>query len=278
MTFKPYQAAFVALCFYLSVAVLYADPSLRGALKKVTVQYDGTQAIAKTKDEYISLNIEFFKQTFPILNEPKVQFLMSQLQPAYLRIGGNSADSTVYNVSEEWGKACVQQDCFSIAELQTLQDFASSINWKLIFNLNQYFPYPDPGQYSTYLNSIRLVIKLIYPSSPCNPYFIRPSNTRKLSLFFKFVILCQCIITALSFFSLVIDPDTGPRTPRPGPMNFSNNYALMEYMAANDLAPTLFTLGNELTDNISPTVAADDYNILAKAVSEIWPNENKRPG
>lgn len=76
----------------------------------------------------------------------------------------------------------------------------------------------------------------------------------------------------------VIDPDTGPRTPRPGPLNFSNNYALMEYMAANDLAPTLFTLGNELTDNISPTVAADDYNTLAKAVNEIWPDENERPG
>ncbi len=52
----------------------------------------------------------------------------------------------------------------------------------------------------------------------------------------------------------------------------------MEYMAANDLAPTLFTLGNELTDNISPTVAADDYNTLAKAVNEIWPDENERPG
>lgn len=177
MSFRPGRKAFVALCFYLSLATLHADPSLRGAVtvKQVTVQYDGRQAIAKTKDEYISLNIEFFKQTFPVLNEPKVRFLMSQLQPAYLRIGGNSADSTVYNVSEEWGKECVQQDCFSIEELQTLQDFAASINWKLIFNLNQYFPYPDPGELFI-TNNFHRITDILFTnvsSSGCSYYLIR---------------------------------------------------------------------------------------------------------
>lgn len=43
------------------------------------------------------MNLEFFADTFPALSSAKIRFLMSQLHPSYLRIGGNSADSTAYN-------------------------------------------------------------------------------------------------------------------------------------------------------------------------------------
>lgn len=28
--------------------------------------------------------------------------------------------------------------------LQAVSDFAKAINWKVIFNVNEYYPYPDP--------------------------------------------------------------------------------------------------------------------------------------
>lgn len=75
----------------------------------------------------------------------------------------------------------------------------------------------------------------------------------------------------------VVDPDTAPRTHRPGPFKNENNRAMLEYMADNDLVPALVSLGNELCDNLDPQTTAADYKELYDTLLEIWPDETKRP-
>ena len=187
-------------------------------ISNATVYIDGSKAIAKTHSGYINLNIEFFPETFPVLSNPKVRFLISQLAPATLRIGGNSADSTTYALNSTWEQLCEPWgSCFTPDQLHKLMTFANAVNWDVMFNLNEYWTYPDP----------------------------------------------------------VIDPDTGPRTARPGPFKNENNKALMQYMADSDLVPATFSLGNELPDNLSPEVTAADYRELYDAMTEIWPDKGR---
>lgn len=75
----------------------------------------------------------------------------------------------------------------------------------------------------------------------------------------------------------VIDPDTAPRTHRPGPFKNENNVAMLEYMAQLDMVPGILSLGNELTDNLSPEVTAADYREFYDEMVRVWPDETKRP-
>jgi len=126
------------------------SPLLRGRsliddTSPAVVVIDGSKIIAKTRPGYINLNIEFFTETFPVLARPKVRFLISQLAPATIRVGGNSADTTTYAINSTWAESCVSWgSCFTTDQLHDLMTFAHAVNWGVQFNLNEYYTYPDP--------------------------------------------------------------------------------------------------------------------------------------
>lgn len=95
-----------------------------GLVSPATVLIDGSRAIAQTRPNYINLNVEYFAATYPPLSHPKVRFLISQLAPATLRIGGNSADTVTYAVNSTWEAMCSDYpgDCFTPSQYHVRLD------------------------------------------------------------------------------------------------------------------------------------------------------------
>ena len=123
----------------------------------VQLQVDDSQAIAQTHDAYIGLNIETFPESYRMLREPKVRFLISQLAPSVLRVGGNSADDTAWNVtntSSTAAAACgLAPICVQTEDVRDIFGFANTVGWRVMLNLNEWFPYapgpvvdPDAGK------------------------------------------------------------------------------------------------------------------------------------
>eukprot|EP00039_Didymoeca_costata_P020852 m.342629 g.342629 ORF g.342629 m.342629 type:complete len:506 (+) comp21666_c0_seq1:253-1770(+) len=118
----------------------------------VIVTIDGEEKIFTTSAGYLSFNEEF-TPSVEYTSSPKLQFLARQLSPSYLRLGGNSADITVYGVGKESncrpqnnsGAHSLKEQCFFPADMERMINFTSAIKADLIFDLNEYYSYGDPG-------------------------------------------------------------------------------------------------------------------------------------
>lgn len=114
-----------------------------------TISVSGLSPAGETRDGYISFNLEFVPPSFAAMQAPKVRFLASQLAPSHLRMGGNSADLTVYQIPGGSQAACNEsvkapQGCLTTGELRDIVDFGRATGIDVIFDVNEYYSYPNP--------------------------------------------------------------------------------------------------------------------------------------
>jgi len=73
----------------------------------------------------------------------------------------------------------------------------------------------------------------------------------------------------------------GPRPNRIGPINLTNAEDLLRHLAdyRPDLVPPFLTLGNELPNNLSPSITASDFQQLETIIKRIFPSggHTRRP-
>eukprot|EP00036_Acanthoecidae_sp_10tr_P015614 CAMPEP_0206285916 /NCGR_PEP_ID=MMETSP0106_2-20121207/338_1 /ASSEMBLY_ACC=CAM_ASM_000206 /TAXON_ID=81532 /ORGANISM="Acanthoeca-like sp., Strain 10tr" /LENGTH=501 /DNA_ID=CAMNT_0053716435 /DNA_START=18 /DNA_END=1523 /DNA_ORIENTATION=+ len=191
-----------------------------------TLLLNGTALVGRTRPEYVSYNFEFGDGGAggTVNNLERLIYLGRQLHPAYLRVGGNSADVTVYKLGREAN--CIPHNnsgpprasgvgmaerCMSTEQLHATADFAAEVGAKVVFDVNEYYGYGSPGE----------------------------------------------------------NLGGGPRPQRPGPVNLTNAADLLAWWRDNPSAvPDKVTLGNELPNNLSPAVTAEDFSKFARLLKD----------
>eukprot|EP00038_Savillea_parva_P002288 m.112678 g.112678 ORF g.112678 m.112678 type:complete len:572 (-) comp10788_c0_seq5:108-1823(-) len=156
-THKPTQARGSTSITETVTSVRRASPWVQQA----TVHINGTRLVGRTRPEYVSFNFEFGTGGAggPTEGLARLEFLTRQLAPAFLRVGGNSADVTVYALGREAGckphnnsgphgapGVGMAERCFTPEQLHSTAEFARQTGIKVVFDVNEYYSYGSPGE------------------------------------------------------------------------------------------------------------------------------------
>ena len=129
----------------------------------------GNEVINVTSKRYVSFTIDASQVTDGRYNfsNTQMRYLMKQLSPAVLRVGGTQADYTYYEVGDENPCKLPSSDyhCLSMSRLSEMVDMAKDVGAYLIYGLSIGYPeYPDMSTSAWNGSNTRQMLQYLHDS------------------------------------------------------------------------------------------------------------------